>query len=205
MASARIQSIVREKNRREIFIRGEIVTNPLALMNLVNRALGRGRSFFEQRLREHFGEEPKALSTLAESVDKPDYPNLHLAIQSFLAKSGRSGELLGILGLPEHSEVSLSALLAAPSPFMTPPSPGPVQIEPRVEVDDHHLPAHLRDVEIAAADWTPFARSGAVGDRAAVRVDAAERQQERAIRCARELEIAPQRHERFSCERLSFV
>jgi len=103
------------------------VTNPLGLMTLVNRALGRGRSYFEQRLRQHFGDEPKALSTLAESIDKPDYPNLHLAIQSFLDKPGRSGELVGITGFAEHSEINLSTLLAAPSPFMTPPSPGPVQ------------------------------------------------------------------------------
>ncbi len=51
--------------------------------------------FFRQRLREHFGMDPSKLTVVSEKVSDANHPNLHLAIEAFIAAPGRASELLG--------------------------------------------------------------------------------------------------------------
>jgi hypothetical protein len=68
-------------------------------------------SSFLRRLRDHFGADPAQLPVLTESFPHHDHPNLHLALEAYLAEPGRSGQLLGIATQHEHTEISLSRLV----------------------------------------------------------------------------------------------
>ncbi|MEW5738028.1 MAG: ATP-binding protein [Myxococcota bacterium] len=87
-------------------------------------------SFFPRRLREHFGAEPSALAIVSEKLSDTEHPNLHLALESFVAKPGRSHELLGITSdHAAYAGIGLAQLAATGGGgFMggTPPAPGPV-------------------------------------------------------------------------------
>jgi hypothetical protein len=69
--------------------------------------------FFARRLGEHFGQDATKLPTLSENVEKSDQPNLHLAIEAYLAEAGRRAELIGFIGADDFREPSISGLLTA--------------------------------------------------------------------------------------------
>jgi hypothetical protein len=51
---------------------------------------------FLRRLRDHFGADPAQLPVLTESFPNHDHPNLHLALEAYLAEPERSGQVVGI-------------------------------------------------------------------------------------------------------------
>ena len=67
---------------------------------------------FLARLRAHFGTDPAHLPILRESFERADHPNLHLAIDAYLAEPGRRAEVIGIATPHEHMDVALSQLVA---------------------------------------------------------------------------------------------
>src|SRR5262245_45276527 len=70
--------------------------------------------FFAGKLRAHFGADPAGLPTVAEDFDRPDHPNLHNAIETYLAAAGRSAERFGVVAEHAYQGVTLSQL-ASPS------------------------------------------------------------------------------------------
>lgn len=52
--------------------------------------------FFRRRLHDHFGTDPSKLTIVVEKFSDADHPNLHLAIEGFIAAQGRTHELIGI-------------------------------------------------------------------------------------------------------------
>jgi hypothetical protein len=63
-----------------------------------------------QRARQHFGAAPAALPVVTEQFARHEHPNLHLAIEAYLAVDGRSAELLGVMVVHEMFGVKLSQL-----------------------------------------------------------------------------------------------
>jgi hypothetical protein len=83
--------------------------------------------FFVRKLQDHFGSEPATLPILSESFAKHDHPNLHLAIEDYLARDGRSAEVMGVVGLHAFMGQGLSDLIAPSPGYGSPPAEGPVQ------------------------------------------------------------------------------
>lgn len=69
-------------------------------------------SGFVRHLRAHFGTEPTTLPTLAEKFEKYEHPNLHTAIEDYVAREGRSAQILGILGQDSYRGLGLADLVA---------------------------------------------------------------------------------------------
>jgi len=51
-----------------------------------------------QRIKEHLGCEPSSLPILSEQFEVWNHPNLHLALQDYTSRPGRSAKLIGIQG-----------------------------------------------------------------------------------------------------------
>jgi hypothetical protein len=83
--------------------------------------------FFAAKLRFHFGREPATLPILAETFESYEQPSLHLAIEDFLAREGRSADVLGVAGQTRFMGKSLSALLARSDQFGNGTAEGPVE------------------------------------------------------------------------------
>jgi hypothetical protein len=83
--------------------------------------------FFVRKLRDHFGTDPSALLVLSESIAKHDHPNLHLALESYLAGSGRSFEVLGVVGPKGFMGKGMADLVAPHSGFGGSATQGPVE------------------------------------------------------------------------------
>jgi hypothetical protein len=73
--------------------------------------------FFVRKLHDHFSAEPAQLPILSESFAKHEHPNLHLAMEDYLAKDGCSAQVMGVVGLQVFMGQGLSELVA--------PKPGP--------------------------------------------------------------------------------
>jgi hypothetical protein len=85
---------------------------------------------FLRRLRDHFGRDPSTLPIVTEEFEKYEHPNIHVAIEDFLAQPGRSAEILGIIREQHYFGTSLSDLVAAGGAGLmrsSPPREGPVQ------------------------------------------------------------------------------
>src|SRR5207248_1504062 len=67
---------------------------------------------FVSRLREHFAQEPTTLPVVSEAFETYDHPNVHLAIENYLAQPGRSADILGIISDHKYMGISLSDLVA---------------------------------------------------------------------------------------------
>ena len=76
------------------------------------------------RLREHFGTDPSAFPATSLDIAEYDQPNVHVALEAYLAEPGRSAESMG-LAAASHVEVNLS-LLVAPGRHAASVEPGPV-------------------------------------------------------------------------------
>lgn len=87
-------------------------------------------SGFALRLAEHFGQDATKLPVVAEKFQRPDHPNLHLAIQSFLETAVTESQLIGVAQDHEYVPVNLARLV---SPLKSglmgggAPTEGPVQ------------------------------------------------------------------------------
>jgi hypothetical protein len=67
---------------------------------------------FLSHLRSHFGTDPTRLPILGESFEQHDHPNLHLALDAYLAELGRRATVIGIATPHEHMSITLSQLVA---------------------------------------------------------------------------------------------
>jgi hypothetical protein len=107
------------------------------------------KPFFQLRLQAHFGEEPSRLPTVSENIEKADHPNLHLAVETYLAEGGRTAELIGMMGGEDYREPSIAALLlsAHGGPAA---SQGPVQYANVALADAQVLPCVARGLYLIA-------------------------------------------------------
>lgn len=98
---------------------------------------------FFARLQEHFGQDPSKLATIRETVEKPDHPNLQLAIESYLAADDRTATLVGFMGGHAYHEPSIgSLLLPGRADFET--TEGPVEYKNVRLADGEVLPCVAR-------------------------------------------------------------
>ena len=67
------------------------------LIRCVRRG-SRDAPFFVRKLRDHFGTEPSTLPVVSQSFAY-EHPNLHLAMENYLAAADRSAAVLGVVGL----------------------------------------------------------------------------------------------------------
>jgi hypothetical protein len=95
--------------------------------------------FFVKKLREHFGAEPASLPIVAESIVSHDHPNVHLAMEDYLAGDNRSAALLGVAGLAGFMGKGLSALVSPASGFGSVAQEGPVTYSNVILEDDRVL------------------------------------------------------------------
>ena len=95
-----------------------------------------------RRARAHFGGEPAALPVVSEQFARHEHPNLHLAIEAYLADRGRSAELLGVTVVHEMFGLKLSQLFSAGGGIMggQNASIGPVEYN-NVDLDDGRVVA----------------------------------------------------------------
>jgi hypothetical protein len=103
--------------------------------------------FVARRLREHFGTDPHKLPTLKDEIDRPDHPNLHLAIEAYLQADGRRAELVGFSGIEHYGELSISTLLLARGGGA---KEGPVQYASVALADGQVLPCVARGLYLIA-------------------------------------------------------
>src|SRR5438094_208648 len=84
---------------------------------------------FVQRLRGHFGVEAGTLPIVAETFPAADHPNVQVALDAYLAVSGRSAAVVGISAGHEYMGVSLSHLVVDGGGMFggRPPAEGPVE------------------------------------------------------------------------------
>jgi hypothetical protein len=85
---------------------------------------------FVRRLRAHFGRDPAALPVVAEKFERYEHPNVHVAIEDYLAREGRSAEIVGIIAEHTYMGISLSDLVAPGRPGLmgrSGASEGPVE------------------------------------------------------------------------------
>jgi hypothetical protein len=66
---------------------------------------------FVRYLRKHFDQDPAALPIITETFEKHEHPNVHLALEDYLSRDGRSAELLGVIGSQSFTGVSMSDLV----------------------------------------------------------------------------------------------
>src|SRR5262245_27928694 len=66
-----------------------------------------------RRAREHFGTDPAVLPVITEQFARHEHPDLHVAIETYLAVVGRSAEVLGVSAAHELLGVHLAELFSA--------------------------------------------------------------------------------------------
>lgn len=80
--------------------------------------------FFRSRLTQHFGLSPTRLPIVAETFADPDYPNLQLALNDYVAEPGRNAALLGVSSANKHMMgTGLAELGAATTGFTSTDAP----------------------------------------------------------------------------------
>jgi hypothetical protein len=67
--------------------------------------------FCVRRLREHLGAEPTSLPIVSEAFAQHEHPNIRVALEDYLARNGRSAEILGVIGQLRFMGQSLSELV----------------------------------------------------------------------------------------------
>lgn len=143
-----------------------------------------------RRAREHFGTEPTALPVVTERLGRPDHPNLHIAIEAYLAAPGRSADLIGVTAAHEMFGAKLSHIFApARSSMMGGQafSVGPVEYE-NVTLDEGRVLAcvgsglfFVREGATPMALLVALPRDRAFGDSLSVQVMAADRARAEAV------------------------
>jgi hypothetical protein len=82
--------------------------------------------FFERKLREHFDADPATLPIVAQLLPRNTQPNLQLALEEYIAREGRSAEILGVAGRVGFVDDGLSEL-GTPGPHGGSTRQGPVE------------------------------------------------------------------------------
>lgn len=83
--------------------------------------------FFVRKLKEHFGAEPTSLPVVSESFPPHDHPNLHVALEDYLARPGRSADVLGVAGQHGYMGKGLAELVGPSNAYGAAANEGPVQ------------------------------------------------------------------------------
>ena len=96
--------------------------------------------FFVRKLRDHFGTEPSGLPIVSQSILPHDHPNLHSAIEDYLAAGNRSAEVLGVVGLNGFMGQGLADLVAPHSGFGSAANQGPVEYANRNSATRRRMP-----------------------------------------------------------------
>ena len=96
--------------------------------------------FFVRKLRDHFGAEPSGLPIVSQSVIGHDHPNMHSAIEAYIAAGNRSAEILGVVGLNGFMGNGLADLVAPRGGFGSAANQGPVEYA-NVELDGNRVVA----------------------------------------------------------------
>ena len=120
---------------------------------------------FVKRLREHFGTDPTKLPIVTEQFVPSEHPNLHLALESYLAEPGRSAELVGVHVEHRFRHLSLTQLVAPERGGMygaVAPTEGPVL----------HVNLALKDDEVLTCVQVGLYQIRSGSDRLAVLFDA---------------------------------
>jgi hypothetical protein len=66
--------------------------------------------FFDRKLREHFDADPATLPIVSQVLPKNSQPNLHLALEEYTSRDGRSAEVLGVAGRAGFMDNGLAEL-----------------------------------------------------------------------------------------------
>ena len=82
---------------------------------------------FVEKLRQHLGTDPQVLPIVAEAFTAPDHPNVHKAIETWLAEPGPAAEVVGVAAERPWGHVGLTSLLNAHAMMGGPATIGPVQ------------------------------------------------------------------------------
>jgi hypothetical protein len=80
-------------------------------MDTMTAQAPRETPFFWQKLSDHFGADLSALQVVSEIFPRPEHPNVHLALTSYLDAPGRSHELFGMQVPNEHMGIKLAHLM----------------------------------------------------------------------------------------------
>ncbi len=112
--------------------------------------------YFLERLRQHFGQEPSKLPTLREAVEKPDHPNLQLAIDAYLGADNRRADLVGMMGGEGYREPSIASLLM-PGHHGFETTEGPVEYTNVRLADGQVLPCVARGIYLIESAAKRFA------------------------------------------------
>jgi hypothetical protein len=83
--------------------------------------------FFVNKLRAHFGAAVASLPVVTQSFAEPDHPNLHVALEEYLAGAGRKFEVIGIAGGQHMFGQGISDLIAPKGAWGGELTEGPVQ------------------------------------------------------------------------------
>lgn len=94
--------------------------------------------FFVRKLQEHFAANPASLPVVSHMFPKLDQPNLHTAMQAYLAGEGRSADVFGVVGLHSFGSNGLAELVAPRGGFAGDAKEGPVEYT-NVILDDGRI------------------------------------------------------------------
>jgi ATPase family associated with various cellular activities (AAA) len=100
-------------------------------------------SFFERKLREHFGTDPSLLPVVSQLLPKMNQPSLHLAMEEYISQENRSAAVLGVAGKFGFREGGLADLVS-PSVHGNSVRQGPVEYA-NIELDGERFMACIQE------------------------------------------------------------
>ncbi len=100
-------------------------------------------SFFERKLREHFGTDPSLLPVVSQLLPKMNQPSLHLAMEEYISQENRSSEVLGVAGKFGFRDGGLADLVS-PSAHGNSGRQGPVEYA-NIELDGERFMACIQE------------------------------------------------------------
>jgi DNA polymerase III delta prime subunit len=83
---------------------------------LILMALFRSEPDLRGRLQSHFGADLASLAILSRNFEQHEHPDVHLALENYVAQRGRSADLVGVIQQGLFGDVSLSDLLVPENP-----------------------------------------------------------------------------------------
>lgn len=107
----------------------------------------RTEPYFFGVLKSHFEQDPRKLATVGEAMPVTEHPNLHRALERYVAAPGREPSLGGVAGMEEYQERSISALLTNGSATL-----GPVQYRNIELADGEILPCISQGLYLVRGD-----------------------------------------------------
>jgi hypothetical protein len=112
-------------------------------MDTMTAQAPRETPFFWQKLSDHFGADLSALQVVSEIFPRPEHPNVHLALTSYLDVPDRSHELFGMQVPNEHMGIKLAHLMQKDGQEWSTPKRAPVEYV-NVTLDDERVLACVK-------------------------------------------------------------